>query len=187
MSKEFFCILAAMLPVGAILAQPVITANPVDRIAREGARVAFSVSAQGTTPLQYQWQFNGSDIPNAVNRSLSFVATLSRAGDYKVIVRDATGAERGSSPAQLGVQKRPIILQQPRSQAVGEGTTAVFEVTLNDSGPYEWVQWWHHSTEEPRHPIPPGAADGVNTLRLEIYNTSNNDCLLYTSPSPRDS
>jgi hypothetical protein len=36
------------------------------------------------------------------------------------------------------------------------------------------VQWWHHSSEEPRHPIPPGAADGVNTIRLEVYNPSDN-------------
>ena len=174
MSKEFFCILAAVLSSLTGLAQPVITEEPQDRVAREGARVAFSIAAQGSTPLRYQWQFNGIDIPNAVNRTLSFVATASRVGDYKVVVRDLSGAERASSPARLSVHKRPIILQQPRNQAVGEGTTAVFEVTLNDSGPFESVQWWHHSPEEPRHPIPPGAADGVNTFRLEVYNTSNN-------------
>jgi hypothetical protein len=174
MNKEHVWILAALLWAGFAPAQPVITAEPQDRIAREGAAVAFSVAAQGVSPLRYQWQFNGSDIPNAVTRSLSFVATASRAGDYGVVVRDNTGAERQSSPARLEVQKRPIILQQPRSQAVGEGITAVFEVTMNDSGPYNSVQWWHHSQEEPRHPIPPTAARGVNTFRLEVYNTSDN-------------
>jgi hypothetical protein len=167
-------IAAVGFSIGSLGAQPVITQEPQDKIAREGAPVAFSVAAQGTSPLRYQWKFNGGDIPNAVYRSLSFVATASRAGNYSVMVRDTAGNSSSSSPARLEVQKRPIILQQPRNQIVGEGTTATFDVTLNDSGPYNSVQWWHHSTQEPHHPIPPTAAGGVNTFHLEIDNTSNN-------------
>jgi hypothetical protein len=165
--------LALALISSLAAAQPVITSEPQGRTVREGAQASFSVAAQGATPLRYQWQFNGSDIPNAVSRSLAFVATASRAGDYRVVVRDANG-ERRSSAARLQVQKRPAILQQPKSQLVGEGNTAVFEVVLNDSGPYNSVQWWHHSPEEPRHPIPPAAAGGVDTFRLEVENASNN-------------
>jgi hypothetical protein len=164
----------ALLGVASAAAQPVIVSEPQDRVARAGAAVAFSVSAQGAGPLRYQWQFNGQDIPHAVGKSLSFVATPSRTGQYRVVVRDASGAVSGSSPARLQVQKRPVILQQPRNARVGIGGTALMGVTLNDSGPYTSIQWWHHSAEEPRHPIPPNAAEGVNTFQLEVYNTSDN-------------
>jgi hypothetical protein len=57
---------------------------------------------------------------------------------------------------------------------VGEHSTVAFDVQLNDSGPYRVVQWWHHSVEEPHHPIPDDAANGVNTFHLEIPDVNNN-------------
>src|SRR5204863_7263235 len=100
---------AAVLALHALCARPVIPQDPRARTAPEGAPVAFSVAAQGPTPLRYQWQFNGSDIPSAINRSLSFVATASRVGTYRVLVRDSYGNAAGSLPARLEVQKRPVI------------------------------------------------------------------------------
>ena len=174
MDKGNFCIAVVALSLHSLVAQPIITQEPRDRTAPEGAPVAFSVAAEGATPLRYQWQFNGGDIPNAVNRSLSFVATASRAGSYNVLVRDGYGNASSSLPARLLVQKRPVIIQQPKNQIVGEHGTAVFDVRLNDSGPYTSVQWWHHSTAEPHHPIPPGAAQGVNSFHLEIPDSNPN-------------
>src|SRR5215210_7765367 len=85
--------------------QPIITQDPRSRVAAEGSAVGFSVQAQGSGILRYQWQFNGADIPRAVGRAFNFVATASRAGNYAVVVRDASGGERTSSPAELLVQK----------------------------------------------------------------------------------
>src|ERR1041384_3888590 len=109
MNKGYVGVAAIGLSLNVLIAQPVITQEPRDHFAPEGAPVAFSVAAQGSTPLRYQWQFNGSDIPNAISRSISFVATLSRAGSYSVLVRDGVGNASSSLPAQLAVQKRPVI------------------------------------------------------------------------------
>src|SRR4051812_21895454 len=87
-------------------AQPVITQNPADKAAAPGASVSFSVAAQGSSPLRYQWQFNGQDIPNARARVLRVVASPTRAGTYAVRVADALG-ERRSAPAKLQVMPRP--------------------------------------------------------------------------------
>jgi hypothetical protein len=170
--RIFIAVFAAAFQ--AIYAQPVITQEPESRTAAEGRPVSFSVQAQGVGTLRYQWQFNGAALPNATGRALSFYATLSRAGTYSVLVRDSAGEASSSSPANLEVQKRPVVLAQPRRQIVGQHQTAVFEVRMNESGPYNTVQWWHHSPEEPHHPIPPGAARGVNTFRLEVLDCANN-------------
>jgi len=174
MKKGLICIAAAAFSFHALFAQPVITQNPQSRTAVEGRPVGFSVQAEGAGTLHYQWQFNGADIPRAVGRAISFVATSTRAGDYSVTVRDASGNASSSLPAQLQVQKRPFIVLQPRNAIVGEHQTAAFDVRLNESAPYSTIQWRHHSPQEPNHPIPPGSANGVNTFHLEIPNTSNN-------------
>ena len=119
MKREIICIAVIVLAIRSLHAQPVIIQEPQSRTAAEGAPVAFSVQAQGSGTLHYQWQFNGGDIPHAVYRSISFVATSIRAGEYSVVVRDASGNASASAAAQLQVQKRPVIIVQPRSQIIG--------------------------------------------------------------------
>jgi hypothetical protein len=155
------------------LAQPVITQNPQSLIKPPGTLAAFSVAASGAEPLSYQWQFNGQDIPNARGRSLRFVAAPSRAGSYRAVVRDQNGQVRSSSAANLQVRRRPRIVVQPVKAVVPEGATAVFEVQLNDSGPYTYINWYNYNPVEGRHAIPPGAARNVNTTRLEIPRVLN--------------
>jgi hypothetical protein len=172
-NKKCVCAAALAFHIHRLGAQPVIVQEPQSRAAAEGRHVAFVVEAQSASALHYQWQFNGADIPHAVGHSLSFTATPSRAGNYSVIVRDAQGAIQ-SSPAQLEVQKRPVILSQPRHQVVGVHQTAVWDVRLNDSGPYTYVNWWHHSPEEPRHEIPLDAVATANQFHMEIPDCNNN-------------
>jgi membrane carboxypeptidase/penicillin-binding protein PbpC len=134
---------------------------------------AFSVAATGAEPLTYQWQFNGQDIPNARGRSLRFVAAASRVGTYRAVVRDQTGQIRSSAVARLEVRPRPQITAQPQSLIVREHTTAVFEVQLNDSGPFTYINWYNYNPVEGRHAIPENAARNVRSTRLEIPNTLN--------------
>ncbi len=58
-----------------------------------GAKVKLSVTASGTPPLHYQWQFNQSDLPGETNSTLNFPSVqLTNAGDYTVVVTNTTGA-----------------------------------------------------------------------------------------------
>lgn len=161
----------ASLCAMSALAQPVITENPQSQTKPPGTMAAFSVAAAGAEPLIYQWQFNGQDIPYARSRSLRFVTAPSRAGTYRVVVRDQAGRVQTSSAADLQVKPRPRVLVQPRSAVVREHTTAIFEVQLNDSGPYTYINWYNHNEVEGTHAIPEGAAENVNTTRLEIPNS----------------
>ncbi|HMJ91340.1 MAG TPA: immunoglobulin domain-containing protein [Candidatus Acidoferrum sp.] len=154
--------------------QPAITKNPEDRAAAPGGRVAFSVAAEGLAPLQYQWQFNGQDLPNARGRVLSLVASPTRAGTYSVRVADANG-ERRSAPANLQVVRRPAFIVQPRNTVVGVHATAQFTITMNDSAPYSRMIWHNSNPLEGSHEIPPNAADGVDEPTLTIADCADTD------------
>jgi len=154
--------------------QPAITQNPQDRAAAYGSAVSFSVAAQGTGPLHYQWQFNGDDLPRATGRTLSFLATPTRAGTYAVRVTDASGAQ-SSAPAHLLVQRRPAVTLQPKNTVVGVHGTAVFETTLNDSGPYTRIIWHNANPLEGSHEIPPNIGFVVDQPTLRITDCQNTD------------
>ncbi len=74
------------------LGQPVITVPPTDRSVSLGANVSFQVSAQGPTPLIYQWRYHGLDIASATNRLLTITnIQLTHAGEYSVVVSNDSG------------------------------------------------------------------------------------------------
>ena len=63
-----FASIAAVIVLsrGALLAQPSITTQPVSQTALAGSTMVFSVTAEGAGPLSYQWQFNGTNLPNDI-------------------------------------------------------------------------------------------------------------------------
>src|SRR6266568_7217068 len=63
--------------------------------ASPGANLIFTVTAGGTAPLYYQWQFNGEDLPGQTGRSLALVnLQLTNAGEYAIVVTNVAGATR---------------------------------------------------------------------------------------------
>jgi len=81
---------------------PVINAAPQDTTVFVGGQAEFSVSAQGSTPLEYQWQFNGTNISGATGSSLSIShAQLSDTGVYTVTVSNTV--DTASATARLTV------------------------------------------------------------------------------------
>ena len=165
-------------------AQPVITQNPSSQNVTAGQVIALSVAAQGTGPLRYRWQFNGRTIP-LPGRMLRFVATPRRSGAYQAIVRDAAGQISYSAFAFVQVQPRtplpsrgqprPVVLVQPQNTSVPEHGTAVFQVTLNNSGPYTTIVWHNDNPLEGPHQIPDGLGFNVHSPRLAIPNCLNAD------------
>jgi hypothetical protein len=51
----------------ALTGPPVITSEPASQIVLFGTNVTFAGRAAGAAPLNYQWRFNGANIPAATN------------------------------------------------------------------------------------------------------------------------
>ncbi|HTY89217.1 MAG TPA: hypothetical protein VMB80_17350 [Candidatus Acidoferrum sp.] len=56
------------LTAGPLLvqAQPVITLQPTNQVVFYQGSLTFNITASGSGPLTYQWQFNGTNLPNAI-------------------------------------------------------------------------------------------------------------------------
>jgi len=76
-------------------------------------------------------------------------------------------------PAELQASRPPRIVVQPRNTIVQEDGTAVFEVQLNDSGPYTKIVWHNTNPLEGPHEIPDGLGFEVHGTRLEIPDCLN--------------
>ena len=83
---------------------PVITNQPQSESVTAGGSATFSVAAAGFGALNYQWLFNGTNIPGATNASLSLKnITTNQAGAYTVVVGGNYGGTT-SAAAFLTVQ-----------------------------------------------------------------------------------
>jgi hypothetical protein len=77
---------------------PVITASPVSKTVIVGTNVVFSVSASGTPPLLYQWQYNSNNLSGATNAQLVLNAVQStNSGNYSLIVSNDYGVAVSSN------------------------------------------------------------------------------------------
>lgn len=72
---------------------PIITQQPTNITVAVGGNATFTVVAEGTQPLYYQWFFNATNqINNATNASYTITqAQMTNAGEYIVVVSNAYG------------------------------------------------------------------------------------------------
>ena len=84
---------------------PLITLQPVSQTVAVGADVTFTVGATGSSPLFWQWLFNGTPILAQTNSSLTLKSvTMQQSGTYSVIVSNSLG-KITSTPANLTVRQ----------------------------------------------------------------------------------
>ncbi len=117
-----------------------ITAQPTNLAVLLGSNATFNVTAIGTPPPTYQWQFNSVNIPSATNSSFSFSNVQSnKQGNYAVSVSNTSGSII-SSNATLTVVTQPSITVQPTNATVNQGNTTNFTVTASGTPTlnYQW-------------------------------------------------
>jgi PKD repeat protein len=86
-----------------IVSPPVIISQPQSQSSQVGLNDAFNVTASGTPPLNYQWRFNGQNILNATNATLTLNSvTAANDGGYSVVVSNPYGSAT-SANASLAV------------------------------------------------------------------------------------
>jgi hypothetical protein len=89
---------------------PNIGAFPSDQTILAGGNATLTVTAFGVAPFSYQWLFNGTNITDATNSSLTISSlTHTNAGSYQVIVTNAFGSVT-SSVATLTVSLPPPVI-----------------------------------------------------------------------------
>ncbi len=119
---------------------PFITAHPQPVTVVSNQSANFSVTAGGTPPLTYQWQFNGGGLPNATNSTLVLTnVTPAQAGNYRAQVLNTAGSIF-SSNALLTVQVPAYFTVHPTNQNVQPGTNVTLVSAALGAGPvrYQW-------------------------------------------------
>lgn len=123
---------------------PRIVSQPVDNIQLSGRPATFQIAAAGATPIGYQWQRNGVDIPGATGSWFTLTSTM--AGDdgatFRAVVTNPFGSAT-STAAKLSLRTAPagpMISVQPENQAVTAGQPVIFAVSAQGAAPlsYQW-------------------------------------------------
>jgi hypothetical protein len=81
-----------------VLVLPSIAIQPAGCTNVAGTTVNFNVTADGTAPLNYQWQCNGTNLDGATNTMLTLTnVTSAHAGSYSVTVANQAGSMTSSN------------------------------------------------------------------------------------------
>jgi len=127
---------------------PVILYNPSNQTNIVGTTASFSVSADGTGPLVYQWCRNGTNLVNGGNVSGATTPTLtltgvsqSDAANYSAIVSGFGSVTSAPASLSLLTNTFPTITSQPSSVTNVAGSTTTFIVAASGLGlTYQWMQ-----------------------------------------------
>jgi hypothetical protein len=118
-----------------------ITSHPVPQIVNEGATASFSVSADGTAPLAYQWKRNGTDITGATSSDYTTPPTTG-ADDGSLFwctVSNAAGSEDSNTALlTVVVESIPVVVSEaPANNATGVARSVqpvvVFSEAMNSA------------------------------------------------------
>ena len=75
------------------LEPPSIVTHPQNVSTGPGTTVSFHVSATGSSPLAYQWQFNGTPVANAFTADMTITNVQpGQSGNYRVVVANSAGS-----------------------------------------------------------------------------------------------
>lgn len=157
---------------------PAITVHPVNQSVALGESANFTTVVSGSTPLNYQWQKDGSNISTGGRYSGATSATLtiantetSDAAGYRCIVSNAYGSAT-SNPATLTLlpPTPPAIVQHPSHQNINTGDTATLTVVASGAGTliYQWQKNQNNLSDG-------GRWAGATAATLVISDTETSD------------
>jgi hypothetical protein len=154
---------------------PVITSQPASRTELGSVPATFSVGVSGAAPFQYQWHYNGANIPGATSSAFTVNYVLpENAGLYSVTVFNGAGSVK-SSNALLSVILGPYFTQNPTNFFVRPGNTATFTAAAFGNPPVTY-QWRFNGGPAPGT----GTSTSSNTM-LTITNAQTIHAGTYTA------
>ncbi len=156
--------LPATLLVQLPVVPPSIQVQPTNLSLLVGEAAAFTVVAEGTAPLTFQWTKDGAELTGATNATFAISSIgLTDAGSYIVKVGNSAGTA-ASDPAVLKVESPPaqdLVLTEPGV------TNDVFHLVVVGPAPAEYVIWC--------------SRDMVSWMSLST-NLCTDGTLVYTDP-----
>lgn len=135
----------ATLTVTATAVKPTIKTQPANVTVTAGQTATFTVVANGTAPLTYQWK---KDTANVGTNSATYTTPATTSADngakFEVTVTNSAGSVT-SAIATLTVNAaavKPTITTQPAAATVTAGETATFTVIATGTAPlsYQWTK-----------------------------------------------
>lgn len=155
-------------PATVWIEAPQIDVQPQNQTVLEGDSVTFTVSVEGTGPLNYQWYKNEVAIEGATREKYTIGSvTAEDFGNYQVVVTNTEG-EAVSDIAVLSLLQPPTIIVNPVSVTVDNGTNVVFTVDALNADSY---QWYKDGT----------AISGATETRYSIEYVKGSDVGIYTA------
>lgn len=122
-----------MIRSGApVVGKPLVSASGANYFS-EGGGFFLTASAEGVTPLTYQWQREGVDIPGATDSTyFRWPADLDEAGTYRCVVSNALGSMASESVTIKFLSK----LVPPEIPVISGASTTLAGETINLSCTY---------------------------------------------------
>ena len=143
-----------------VVQPPAIVFQSGPSAALPGSNATLGVTVAGTPPFYYSWYFNATNLVQN-GASASFVVSnmsSSNTGQYMVVVTNAYGSAT-SLVAALAVAFPPSLTTQPVSQTNLAGSSVIFDVAVNGTGPF-FYQWQFNGTNLPYNVIATVAGGG---------------------------
>ncbi|WP_276504990.1 Ig-like domain repeat protein, partial [Terrimonas pollutisoli] len=156
---------------------PSIINQPLPQTVGAGCNTSFSVTANGTEPITYQWRKDGADIAGANSSTLTINnVAAADGGNYDVVVSNSCGTAT-SNAATLTVNSPLAVTLTSQTNALcfGAATGAVNITAAGGVSPYTyaWTGTGVNATAEDQT----GLAAGTYTVTV----TDNNNCTATTS------
>ena len=127
-------------PTVELIEVPQIEEQPKSQAVLNGDTVIFTVRAEGTEPLNYQWYKDEAAIEGATSEAYTIESvTAEDLGNYQVVVTNTEG-EAVSDVAVLSLLQPPTIIVNPVSVTVDNGTNVVFTVEALNADSYQWYK-----------------------------------------------
>lgn len=153
---------------------PTISLQPVSQTLCEGDNLQLIVNATGVAPLSYQWKRGITNIGTNSNTLTINGITPTDAGAYTVEVSGATCGSATSNTANVTVNPKITIHDQPISIAVCEDNMASFSVNATGTEPLTY-QWQYNGTTLNDD----GRINGSTASQLNIPLATNSDEGIY--------
>jgi hypothetical protein len=139
-SNSLGTVTSAVATLTVLPVAPYFTTLPASLTVAAGSGRTLSGLANGSQPIGYQWQRNGTNVPGANGTLLSLTAlTVADSGSYALVASNIAGIST-SAVAQVTVYQNATLLSALNNQVVQTGDTVTLTVSAEGTQPmgYTW-------------------------------------------------